>query len=218
MNKGMAIAACGAIGVVALLAWWLSREESAELPDDAGPGVAVPDGPAKPLHGSADVASAWGDVMSIVGGFAGPETTMVAKARSAVGKGITYKLGHGGKFPTDLLPTRDGMCDCSGFVSWVCGFNRSGKGTLGTDIFTGSIYNDANGPQKLFRKLPGPQPGCIVVYPAQGPGKFGHTAIVVDTGKMTIVDCSDGKGGITEHSGSYFLKAKGVTFCVPVAA
>jgi LysM repeat protein len=50
---------------------------------------------------------------------------LLARARSAVNKGIRYKLGFGGTNPTSPLPTADHLCDCSGFVCWVLGLARN---------------------------------------------------------------------------------------------
>ena len=50
---------------------------------------------------------------------------ILTRARSAIGHGITYHLGHGGLHPADALPSRDGQCDCSGFVAWVLGRSRN---------------------------------------------------------------------------------------------
>jgi hypothetical protein len=54
-----------------------------------------------------------------------PPATVVARARSAIGKGIHYDLGKGGRDPFAALPSGAGLlCDCSGFAAWCAGVDR----------------------------------------------------------------------------------------------
>src|SRR5690606_34294777 len=49
---------------------------------------------------------------------------LVLRARSVVNGSLLYKLGSGGMFPNDEIPSRDRFCDCSGFVCWVLHLSR----------------------------------------------------------------------------------------------
>lgn len=104
----------------------------------------------------------------------------VERARSAIGKGIRYKMGQGGFFPDAPLPDqiyrvvggwiRPRLCDCSGFVAWVLGMRRDQINAkkwwskLLPWIETTMVYADATGPQRVFVKIAEPVPGCLVVY------------------------------------------------------
>lgn len=121
---------------------------------------------------------------------------IVAKARSVIGKKIIYKLGAGGMDEKYQLPTRDGKCDCSGFVCWVLGLSRKTKIPFyqpGGWIYTDSMVEDINRNAGIFDRLAIPEVGCIVVY---GAGKkIGHVGIVseVENGKMKkVIHCSSG--------------------------
>lgn len=134
----------------------------------------------------------------------------VARARSAVGKGIRYRLGAGGVDPNYPLPSRDGYCDCSGFVSWVIRQPRDKSGRKPSSIHTDAIAKDATGAQAMFRRIARPVPGCFAVYPdyrdAAGKLRQGHTAIVTGLFPLTIVDCGETADGITERSGKAFFR------------
>lgn len=135
--------------------------------------------------------------------------SLIDRARSAIGKGITYSMGHGGEHPEDPLPTRDGECDCSAFACWIVGVGKSpDKNPCKVWLGTGGIYTDATGKQVLFERIPAPEAGCFAVYPAE-PGKAGHIALVTDPATKTIIDCSGSQNGIKEHSGAYFWTHKG---------
>nr|WP_310279643.1 LysM peptidoglycan-binding domain-containing protein [Flavobacterium piscis] len=122
---------------------------------------------------------------------------ILSRAKSAINHGINYKLGEGGNHPEDNLPTRNKLCDCSGFVCWVLGLNR--KTTIpfyakhGGWIYTDSMEDDINSTSGIFERLTSPEPGCIVVY-GNGP-KIGHVGIVseVHNGVMSkVIHCSSG--------------------------
>ena len=49
---------------------------------------------------------------------------VLARANSAVGQGIRYKLGKGGMSPGSPTPASSSQCDCTGFVAWCLGFSR----------------------------------------------------------------------------------------------
>ncbi|MHB8646950.1 MAG: CHAP domain-containing protein [Thermomicrobiales bacterium] len=137
---------------------------------------------------------------------------------------IQYRLGHGGRFPDYRLPTRDWLCDCSGFACWLVGESREQHGIwLGTD----RIYADACGAQAFFRKIPGPTPGCFVVYPASlDPGvDYGHVGLVTEVradGGITGIDCASTPSrelgrAITERPLDFFTRHGHHLFCVPVS-
>lgn len=75
-------------------------------------------------------------------------------------------------------------CDCSGFVCWALGIPRrvpvpgGGAEWVNTD----SIWQDAVGAGRRFRRIPQARPGCLVVYPQAGSGeRYGHVGLVVGT-------------------------------------
>ena len=225
----MSKAAAGIVFIVATAAaaiggayWWL-RVANNDTPEDDSEDA----GAANPATGinaaqqqaQANVAAAAQDTMSLVtdifGGDFMPNPTgspLIMRARSALGHGIKYQLGNGNGSPADLLPSRNGLCDCSGFISWLCGW----KGHWCTDW----LYDDANGKQTKVKRIAAPLPGCIGVYPGYkdkaGKHHFGHTALIVDPVAWTIIDCSKSQNGIAEHNGHYWAKEAKAIWCVPV--
>lgn len=124
-------------------------------------------------------------------------STLIARAKTAIGKGIRYQLSQGGIDPTKPLPTTNQKCDCSGFVCWVLGLSR--KTTIpyykkfGGWIYTDSMVEDIKSSTGIFERLDTPELGCIVVYGAGA--KIGHVGLVseVKQGKMTkVIHCSKG--------------------------
>jgi hypothetical protein len=122
---------------------------------------------------------------------------LVLKAKTAINKGIRYKLGSGGMNPNTVLPTTNKLCDCSGFVCWVLGISRKSDNPFyakfGGWIYTDSMVIDINSQAGLFEKLNTPEVGCIVVYGAGG--AIGHVGLVskVENGQMTkVIHCSSG--------------------------
>ena len=145
---------------------------------------------------------------SAFGGWMGGEpnsNVTLARARSAIGHGIKYRMGAGQGTPVDFdLPSNTGECDCTQFVRWV---NRKKK-------WVGSAWmvEDANGKQTEYRRIAKPVPGCVVVYP-------GHAAILSDPATLTVIDCSKSHNGISEHEAPYFaskLKTGEAIYCQPV--
>lgn len=131
----------------------------------------------------------------------------IHRARQAVGRGIRYRLGHGGTHPQDPLPTRTGFCDCSGFIAWVLGINRAPKPERPWWLETTNIYRDATSgkPFSTFVQLPAPEAGCLVVYPDRrvlGIRREGHIGLVtrVERGRIITVDCSASSGGKTQEA------------------
>ncbi|MFZ4931546.1 LysM peptidoglycan-binding domain-containing protein [Chryseobacterium sp. Mn2064] len=121
---------------------------------------------------------------------------IIKKAKSVIGKKIIYKLGAGGMDEKYHLPTKDGKCDCSGFVCWVLGLSRKTKIPFyqpGGWIYTDSMVDDINRNTGIFDRLTVPEVGCIVVY---GAGKeIGHVGLVseVENGRMKkVIHCSSG--------------------------
>lgn len=167
----------------------------------------------------------------------------VARARHAATKKCTYKLGRGGfnpSFPLD--PAWDKGCsDCSGFVSYVLMTRRDPKPGRNFWLETTAIYTDAIKLQRdghregqVFRQIPYPVPGCLVVYGDKN-GKQGHIGVVVETwrglGKpedygddtpdgYTTVECASGLLGRIGKAIRYRKDAqklfgpKGAIFCV----
>jgi murein DD-endopeptidase MepM/ murein hydrolase activator NlpD len=124
-------------------------------------------------------------------------SALVARARTAVGKKIRYKLGEGGMNPKAKLPTANNLCDCSGFVCWVLGLSRKSDipfyKKYGGWIYTDSMVADVRSDAGIFEKLNVPEVGCIVVYGAGA--AIGHVGLVseVTNGKMKkVIHCSSG--------------------------
>lgn len=147
------------------------------------------------------------------------------RARSAIGRGTRYKLSKGGFHPFDALPTKDGHCDCSGFVAWAIGMDRwQGRHTKPWSaqipwIETTAIVQDAKGKQRLFKQIERPVPGCIVVY-GDRIGRQGHVGLVDSVRSATdfdVIHCSVGNDrsgdAIQRTNGRLFVKAKAI-FCV----
>lgn len=142
---------------------------------------------------------------------------IIKKAKSAINKGIRYKLGMGGTNPSAKMPDQDNLCDCSGFVCWALGLNRKTDipfyKKFGGWIFTDSMVADINTDAGIFEKLNTPVAGCIVVYGAGA--QIGHVGIVseVAEGKMKkVIHCSHGndntfKDAIQETAPTVFDRA-----------
>lgn len=131
---------------------------------------------------------------------------IVDRAKSAMGKGIRYKLGSGGMQPEAKLPKGpDNKCDCSGFVCWVLGISRKTDfpfyRKFGGWIFTDSMEADVKSSSGIFESLDAPEPGCIVVFGAGN--KIGHVGIVseVERGRMKkVIHCSSGNDRVFADS------------------
>lgn len=156
------------------------------------------------------------------------------RAFSQVGRPIKYKLGAGGREPLALSPAdHDGLCDCSGFVSWCVGLDRYQPRSLllvkfnGGWISTSAIVFDALHPRSesgWFTRIERPELGCVVAYPDTGKGKAkkqGHTGIVsafnfAGPGSLKVIHCSSSNSrrgpAVQETRGEFFLAHQGVTF------
>lgn len=150
--------------------------------------------------------------------------SILARARSAIGKGTVYSLGKGGRNPAAPLPgDEDNRCDCSAFAAWACGLHVvQSKVPLhrrynGGRLTTSSIIYDARRPQTetgLFTIVPAPDPGDFVAYPWKD-GKPGHIACVSEFDPvwfwagLVVIDCSSTNSkqtgdAIRERSGAFF--------------
>lgn len=155
----------------------------------------------------------------------------VARARLPIHAGCLYGLGKGGFNPANKMPwdyvRGEKRCDCSGFVAWALGMRRDQINAkkwwskLLPWIETTIVYRDATGPQKVFVEIPGPVPGCLVVYGDRG-GSEGHIALVsaFANGHLTIIDCASGPSrrtgeAINERDGtSLFYTNPRAIYCV----
>lgn len=144
----------------------------------------------------------------------------VERALSAVGKPIRYGLGHGGMHPEDAQPTRDGLCDCSGFAMWALGLSRF-DGAVWWD--TTRIMHDAQHERTRFQSQDwlAAAPGDLVVYgdsrDAAGNARQGHVGVVsvVDSnGPLRVVHCSKGNdtvfGFAVCETGPEKFRARGI--------
>lgn len=154
---------------------------------------------------------------------------------AAVCSDIKYKLGKGGFHPGDSSPSRNKQCDCSGFVAWCLGLNRSPKPTRNWWIETTAMFNNAtnrDGKADVFVKIETPVVGCVVVYGDKN-GHEGHVGIITHVelnpnGSIKVlhgVDCSGGgsrklgkainhRNGTTILGDMKFFVSNGAVFCV----
>lgn len=119
---------------------------------------------------------------------------VVARALSATGQGIRYKLGKGGMKPGNPMPDAGGQCDCSGFVAWCLGMSRMTKQAFyvqynGGWIETTAVWTDIGKSVGIFEQLAAPKRGAIVVFPDAG-GAQGHIGVLTSATK--VVHCSKG--------------------------
>jgi hypothetical protein len=156
---------------------------------------------------------------------------LIARARSAIGRGIKYKLGAGGLSPKSELPSNaDGECDCSGLSCWAVGLSRMTKHPLyllyankmrDTEyawINTDSMYYDGfKRMSGYFELLQHARIGALILYPGDAKRKLvGHVGIVSasDGSKATkVIHCSSGNfrsGGdaVQETSPALFYKQR----------
>lgn len=138
--------------------------------------------------------------------------SILARAKSAIGKKTIYRLGRGGMKPERDRPSNsEGMCDCSGFIAWCCGISRQCTAISGGWIETTIIVRDATGPQALFRKLPAPVPGCLAVF-GDCLGRQGHVAVVtkvVGSKPDRVIHCS---ASSFRNTGDAILETAGTVF------
>lgn len=101
---------------------------------------------------------------------------VVKRAKSALGHGTRYRLGQGGYHPFDPYPAANGFLDCSGFASWCLGLSRQQPETIEW-IETSRIVKDAEGAQKLFRRVASALAGDLIVYGDAGRHE-GHVGVI----------------------------------------
>jgi cell wall-associated NlpC family hydrolase len=155
---------------------------------------------------------------------AGGRADIVARARSAIGLRIDYKLGKGGMNPATKSPASNGECDCSGFSSWCIGLSRQTKDPFyvalnGGWLETTAMTADALRTGGILTKVDTPQPGDLIVYGdrvVNGRRSQGHVGIVseVRDGKASkVIHCSSGNArrvpgrAVQETSPSLFFNA-----------
>jgi cell wall-associated NlpC family hydrolase len=140
----------------------------------------------------------------------GPMTRdqVVARARSAIGKGIVYELGSGGRDPWAPMPSGAGLaCDCSGFAAWALGVDRYLRNDELPDapdyewFETSNIVRDSREPGGIVSEVfwQDALPGDMLVWGdsrgSDGRKHQGHVGIVASlgpTGPETVVHCSMG--------------------------
>jgi hypothetical protein len=147
---------------------------------------------------------------------------LLARARSAIGHKVKYRLGAGGIDPTSPTPASiDNACDCSGFVCWCLGISRKTDHPLyvrfnGGWINTDAIVYDAYHPTGLFFPLEQPRVGCLWVFPSRRPKRpYGHVGIVsaMSKGKVTkVIHCSSSN---FRRYGDAILETPPTVFQVP---
>lgn len=155
---------------------------------------------------------------------------LIARARSVVGKGCRYGLGHGGYHPEFDHPWDNEMlCDCSGFVAWVLQVNRHldhpwYKQQNGGWLETTAIVRDCATPFGFFTQVPAAdaRPGDLIVYGdhanADGTKRQGHVGLIATVGAQgpaTAVHCSRGNerrfaDAIAETGAGLWLVAGGI--------
>jgi len=109
-------------------------------------------------------------------------------------------LAKAAKIDLNNLTAPAQTCDCSGYICWVLKMNRKGPRAAWTDedgrIYTGSIWDDANGGEvkfeNLYRKA---RPGALLVYPKPvGGERYGHIALVTKVDEQhhatQVLSCS----------------------------
>lgn len=139
---------------------------------------------------------------------------LLDRARSALGRGIRYRLGAGGMNPRSESPAdANNECDCSGFVCWAFGISRQTDHPLyvrfnGGWINTNAMVHDAGSPTGFFTRLAEPRVGSIIVYGAKPPSRrVGHvgivTAVKTDGGVARVarvLHCSHGNHARTAEA------------------
>lgn len=164
---------------------------------------------------------------------------MLARARSAIGHKIAYRLGAGGRDPYAATPAVlvDGSnnthgCDCSGFVAWALGVDRYLPNASvphmpnGKWLETTTLFNDARSPYGFVAEVPwqSAMMADLLVWPDRA-GKQGHVGIVSSVGAygdasrssigpMSVIHCSSGnwrKGDAIAETGVHvFLQNKAI--------
>lgn len=133
---------------------------------------------------------------------------LLTRIRSAVGRGVKYKMGSGSLDPLSALPAgADKACDCSCFVCWGMKISKFTKtdplylrvkgGWRNTD----AMVVDAGHAQGNLTKIPHAKVGCLLLYGAGwGGASVGHVGFVTEIesppGKLAVakkvIHCSKG--------------------------
>ena len=155
----------------------------------------------------------------------------VDRAKSGLNFRCNYQMGRGGYNPAHPLnPAWDyERSDCSGFVSHVLQTRRSPKPGRKFWIETTAIFSDAKHDHEVFREIPEPVSGCLVVY-GDRKGKFlqpdreAHIGVVVNvgnpSGQFDSIECASGPLGKIgkairiRKDARDFWKSRGAIFCV----
>lgn len=156
---------------------------------------------------------------------------LIARARSVVGKGCRYQMGHGGYQPGRDVPwDNEMMCDCSGFVpSWVFMAPRHIDHPFYQQfnhgwVDTTAIVRDAKSTSGFFTEVPleAARPGDLIVYGTikreDGTKRQGHVGLITEVvaGRPSkAVHCSHGNerrfaDAIQETSAGLWLATDGI--------
>lgn len=128
---------------------------------------------------------------------------ITARAKTAIGHKIVYKLGDGPATPKEELPkSADGGCDCSAFVAWALGVSKYMHGVPWYDakhngewMNTDAVVRDAQSPFGFWDQIKVPEVGCAIVYGKSAKMPVGHIGLVSEVvdGKATkVIHCSSG--------------------------
>jgi hypothetical protein len=157
--------------------------------------------------------------------------TRADRAKAGLNFRCNYQLRRGGyNAAHPLNPAWDfERSDCSGFVSHVLSTRRSPKPGRKFWIETTAIYNDAKHDHEVFREIPEPINGCLVVYGDRKPAflqpkREGHIGVVVNvgnpSGQFDTVECASGTLGKIGRAirlrkqAAAFWKSRDAIFCV----
>lgn len=155
---------------------------------------------------------------------------LIARARSAIGKGCRYGLGHGGYNPASDHPWDTEMrCDCSGFIAWVLRVSRHiehpwYKEQNGGWLETIAIVRDAKSTFGFFTEVPPDmaRAGDVIVYgdrkSEDGSTRQGHVGLISEvsaTGPAKAIHCSMGNerrsgDAIQETPSGFWINAGGI--------
>jgi len=135
----------------------------------------------------------------------GQDEAIAKWLEAANGDPTVYTIGRRSWSPGWFAPTWDPYGkggDCTGFGAFGLDREKNGgddwQNAKVQDLWfhTDSVWTDATGPQVMFRKLDGPEPGCLGVYPdrpkSEGGGQ-GHFVVILEVnagGKLVGIDCS----------------------------
>jgi len=110
-------------------------------------------------------------------------TTLVARAKSGLGKNTVYKSpGVTPPLDANTWPASGARCDCSGFLAWCLRISRKVNhpkyiAINGGWFETTGIHADVLGSWGYFEPQPKPIVGAFVVYPDKN-GHDGHIGVI----------------------------------------